>query len=153
MPLTLTFRDFQLRVCLTDSYGGMAHVTLDPGRVERQLHDIDMLFTAASCRVPYALHKHLENHFTRDARSDATCHFCKLQGKILAAQGRHRPPDPGDSRRPTHIGGTTQVRPLRASTPQALAKRYRDAGLRLPSDLDASRRPLRTLSVAFPDDE
>ena len=74
-------------------------VQLDSVRMSHELSDLAMLLTVTSNIVTSALREHLENHFTKGAPPSGTCAFCKLQGKILAGQGRKRLSESDEQRR------------------------------------------------------
>lgn len=56
----------------------------------RDLEEIHILLTATGGRVTEKLREHFADHFARGALPSPSCEFCKLQGKILAAEGRRR---------------------------------------------------------------
>jgi hypothetical protein len=69
---------------------GELRVALTPNRLARGLSDIALLLAATRGEVTSGLRSHLTGHFAPSARPDAKCEFCKLQGRILAAEGRRR---------------------------------------------------------------
>jgi hypothetical protein len=78
-----TFEDGTLRGVID----GVVTVTLT--RL-RDLEDAHILLTGAGGRVTSKLREHFAEHFARGALPSPSCEFCKLQGKILAAEGRRR---------------------------------------------------------------
>lgn len=78
-------------VCIpTDDGEAELHLTLTPGRLARGLSDIALLRAATRNVMTPALREHLTRHFGTSQAPDAKCEFCKLQGRILAAEGRRR---------------------------------------------------------------
>ena len=78
-----TFEDGTLRGVID----GVVTVTLT--RL-RDLEEAHILLTGAGGRVTSKLREHFAEHFARGALPSPSCEFCKLQGKILAAEGRRR---------------------------------------------------------------
>ena len=78
-----TFEDGTLRGVID----GVVTVTLT--RL-RDLEEAHILLTGAGGRVTEGLREHFAEHFARGALPSPSCEFCKLQGKILAAEGRRR---------------------------------------------------------------
>lgn len=79
--------------------GESVRVLLNPLRLAAELSDLAMLLTVTSGFMTSALREHLENHFTKGALPSGGCAFCKLQGKILAGQGRKRLSESDEQRR------------------------------------------------------
>ena len=79
-------------VCIpTDEYPfGEMRVTLSANRLARGLSDIVLLRAATTNVTTAGLREHLTRHFGTSQAPDAKCEFCKLQGRILAAEGRRR---------------------------------------------------------------
>ena len=79
-------------VCIpTDEYPfGELRVTLSANRLARGLSDIALMRAATRNVMTPALREHLTRHFVASQAPDAKCEFCKLQGRILAAEGRRR---------------------------------------------------------------
>ena len=78
-------------VCIpTDDGEAELHLTLTPGCLARGLSDIALMRAATRNVMTPALREHLTRHFVASQAPDAKCEFCKLQGRILAAEGRRR---------------------------------------------------------------
>ncbi len=74
----------------TDEGEEELHIMLTPGRLARGLSDIALLRAATTNVTTAGLREHLTRHFGTSQAPDAKCEFCKLQGRILAAEGRRR---------------------------------------------------------------
>jgi hypothetical protein len=87
---------------------GDTRIVLPSNRLARGLNDIALLVAAASGIMTPGLQTHLTEHFGPDQAPSGKCEFCKLQGRILAAEGRRRLSDREDRARA--IPPTTLVR-------------------------------------------
>ena len=70
----------------------VADVAIDVhhGRLERSLSDIALLLASVGGTMTPGLRTHFTEHFSVGQTPQAKCEFCKLQGRILAAEGRRR---------------------------------------------------------------
>jgi len=87
-------RDTTLQVevhdtCFTIIVGDIA-LDVRHGRLERAASDIVLLLASVGDTVTPGLRTHLVEHFGAAQAPAAKCEFCKLQGKLLAAEGRKR---------------------------------------------------------------
>ena len=69
---------------------GELRIPLTPNRLARGLSDITLLLNATSGVVTSGLRTHFAAHFAPSQAPSPKCEFCKLQGKLLAAEGRNR---------------------------------------------------------------
>ena len=69
---------------------GELRIPLTPNRLTRGLSDIALLYAATQGETTAKLREHLTGHFAPSAQPSPRCEFCKLQGKLLAAEGRRR---------------------------------------------------------------
>jgi len=83
--LQVEVHDTTFTVVVTDVALDVRH-----GRLERSLSDIALLLASVGGVVTSGLRMHLTEHFGAGQMPLAKCEFCKLQGKILAAEGRRR---------------------------------------------------------------
>jgi hypothetical protein len=65
-------------------------VPLTPNRLARGLSDIVLLLASTDSRMTSGLREHFTGHFSAAQAPIANCEFCKLQGRLLAAEGRRR---------------------------------------------------------------
>jgi len=95
-----------------DGCGGGAafRIPLHRNRIERELSDIALLLASASGTLPAKLREHFTEHFAPGAPIGHTCQFCKLQGRVLAAEGHRRLRDDEHSRRAIPAQGQSEVR-------------------------------------------
>ena len=66
---------------------------------QRELGDIALLLASASGTLPAKLREHFTDHFAPGAPVGVGCQFCKLQGRVLAAEGHRRLREEEHSRR------------------------------------------------------
>jgi len=69
---------------------GPLRLALTRGREGRELEELHILLAGTGGEVGEALQTHILEHFRQDQIPSGTCPFCKLQGRILAAEGRRR---------------------------------------------------------------
>jgi len=65
-------------------------VPLAPSHLAGDLDDLAIMLQATSGTLTPTLRRHLEEHFARGSAPSGGCAFCKLQGRVLAGQGRRR---------------------------------------------------------------
>ena len=120
--------------------GGEAPVRLRfaPAKLASGLSDIGVLLRATSGALTPGLRGHFAEHFGGGQAGTSGCGFCKLQGKILTAQGR-RPVTPEEHRAAAKVvpQGRTAFGALHAASSRAEAAERRAA--RAPQ-LAASKR-------------
>ena len=103
------------------------------------LSDIEMLLRATSGALTAELRMHFAEHFGAGQYGLGACGFCKLQGKVLAAQGRR--PLRGDEMRAAAIApGVTAFGLERARESREAAQERREA--RKPQLAAPARRSL-----------
>jgi len=127
---------------------GELRVPLSPNRLARGLSDIALLLAATGGEMTPGLRTHLKEHFGASQAPSPKCEFCKLQGRILAAEGRRRLNEREDRARsipPIEVirpglSGEGLARALRASETreaERLRKLPRLQGARAGKDSDA----------------
>ena len=105
-----------------DSDEAEFRVPLTRGREGRDLEEASLLLAVTDGRVTSKLREHLLHH---SRVGEGGCQFCKIQGRILAAQGRNR------------LGEKDRPRPPSTLSVQV---RHYSPGWTLAKD-EASRRP------------
>ena len=69
---------------------GELRIALSANRLARGLSDIALLYASTRGETTAKLREHLTEHFGASQAPSPQCEFCKLQGKLLAAEGRRR---------------------------------------------------------------
>ena len=135
--------DTEFEVLLRDGGGGgggeaPVRLRFAPAKLASGLSDIGVLLRATSGALTPALRGHFAEHFGGGQAGTSGCGFCKLQGKILTAQGR-RPVTPEEHRAAAKVvpQGRTAFGALHAASSRAEAAERRAA--RAPQ-LAASKR-------------